>query len=88
MGGGIVKPLEPGASREDVIAAVEAQERREREHVRHEYPPVPDGFEGCVTSLDGQAIACYGPVYEDPSLIRQQIAGEEDQSVPGWDSGT
>jgi hypothetical protein len=33
-------------------------------------------------------VACnFGPRREDPVLARQLLAGEEDQSVPGWDQG-
>lgn len=29
----------------------------------------------------------FGPRRVDPLLERQKLAGEEDQSVPGWDQG-
>ena len=30
---------------------------------------------------------CYHGGDEDPSLVAQAAAGEEDQSAPGWDQG-
>lgn len=43
--------------------------------------PVDDAGRVTVTNCS------FGPRVVDPSLERQAVAGEEDQSVPGWDFG-
>jgi hypothetical protein len=53
----------------------------------HKFPDIPEGFRGCVTSLDGKARVHVGPRREeDPLLAAQRRAGEEDQTQPGWDA--
>ena len=75
------KPLQPGASREEVLAAVEHSDRIVRE-ILAEQDQADDAFSQLVTRTH-----CHfgDPRDEDPSLARQRVAGEEDQSVPGWD---
>lgn len=85
-----MEPITWDSSREEVLAAVEDSERRARETRQAMesavFPEVPDGFVGCVASLDGRILAHYGSVHDDdPSLAAQERAGEEDQSQPGWD---
>lgn len=83
----MVTPLQPSASRDEVLAAVEEHERQVRDYLMPEFPTVPSGFVGSVTSLDGSAIGCYGRrLPADPSLLRQAEAGEEDQSIPDGES--
>lgn len=83
--------LNADSSREEVLAAVAESERVLAEASRVfdevEFPDVPEGFTGCVMSKCGRVRAHYGPIHESPTLTRQRTAGEEDQTVPGWDQG-
>ena len=62
-----------------------------RESTREEVFAAVEDFEARI----GDALACgsnacrRGPRRSEvePLLQRQQVAGEEDQSVPGWDQG-
>lgn len=82
--------LTADSSREEVLAAVVEQDRLDEElaaiNAKVEFPDVPEGYVGCVTSLCGTVIAMYGPIEENPTIAAQNRAGEEDQSQPGWDA--
>lgn len=86
------------SSREQVIAAVEESEQRSAEALAEmrKYTDddidwrgdPPEKREGCYWSKDGNLRVHMGSVRDEPlSLVRQRSAGEEDQSVPGWDFG-
>ncbi|HXH77341.1 hypothetical protein [Nocardioides sp.] len=40
-----------------------------------------------MQQMQTQTDCSWDPRAVDPSLERQQLAGEEDQSQPGWDAG-
>ena len=77
--------LTQDSSRAEVLAALAELDERDANFVMPELPEVPDGYTGCVWSLDGSAVACRGSSRVNPSLEAQKRAGEEDQSQPGWD---
>lgn len=66
--------LTADSTREEVLAAVEESEARSARVVD------PSDFVGC--GRQGQS-----RLDTDPVLQRQMVAGEEDQSAPGWEQG-
>lgn len=88
--------LTKDSSREEVLAAVEEADRRaelaRRDLLDVVFPGMPEDpsqRRGCYWSADGDVVACYGDgeLEENPAIVRQRAAGEEDQTVPGWDFG-
>lgn len=87
------------STREEVLAAVEEAEQRDaesrefmkayRDDDAFDWRGDPPGErEGCYWSKDGEVRINVGhPRDENPVMARQRVAGEEDQSVPGWDYG-
>jgi hypothetical protein len=82
------------STREEVLAAVEECDERSRLAREHfdslDWSHLPPEGErrGCYWSKDGSVKVHYGaPREEDPILAAQRLAGEEDQSTPGWDQG-
>lgn len=85
------------STREEVAAALAEAEERDREIAatpRYSDNDIdwrgdpPGKRRGCYWSKDGKVRFHVGPIREEnPLLARQRVAGEEDQSVPGWDQG-
>lgn len=65
------------STREEVLAAVAELDEREARRVDD-----PAAYVGCGR-LGGRPTA----LERNVMLQRQKVAGEEDQSVPGWDQG-
>ena len=80
-------PLREGATPDEVREWLDLEERREAESIEHTFPDVPRGHVGCVPCDCGEVLAMHGPIGISPVIEAQQRAGEEDQSVPGWDGG-
>ncbi len=53
----------------------------------HSFPEPGRDFVGCLSCHCGDVVKRLGPIAISPVLEAQQRAGEEDQSVPGWDHG-
>lgn len=93
-----MKPLTADSTREEVLAYVADHDRRTAEiratiaaysddQIDWRGDP-PERREGCYWSKDGNLrVHVALPRDEDPVIARQRVAGEEDQSVPGWDFG-
>ncbi len=85
-------PITWDSTREEVLAAVEEQDallaslpRYTEDEIDWRGDP-PKRRQGCYWSKDGRMRVHVGsPRGVDPLLARQQVAGEEDQSLPGWD---
>lgn len=90
----VMKPLRHGATRAEVLAAVAEQDALLASLPRYADDDIdwrgdpPDRREGCYWSKDGRVRVNVGhPREENAVLARQRLAGEEDQSQPGWDQG-
>lgn len=81
------RPLPEGATRDQIREWLDLEARRQSEQVEHTFAEVSPGHVGCVSCHCGDVVAMHGPIGISPVIEAQQRAGEEDQSVPGWDGG-
>lgn len=88
----LMKPITWDSTREEVLAAADEHGRRADAVVSYTDDEIdwrgdpPERREGCYWSKDGRMRVHVGsPRDVDPLLARQQVAGEEDQNLPGWD---
>ncbi len=79
--------LPEGASREEVRTWLDLEAQRQAADVEHTFPDVAVDHVGCVACHCGSVLTMHGPIGISPVIEAQQRAGEEDQSVPGWDGG-